>query len=87
MVLFPNGSREANWDSGLDDHDGIRVNFQNQLDDCFNGASVEVVLFTIVVGWSGDDDEVSILVGSCPVSRSYQIQVFFMFSLLSTALG
>ena len=82
VVLFPDMSGVTHGDGGLDDHDGIGIDLQHQLDHGFHRGAVEEVLLAVVVGGCGDDDEVRIPVGALTVQRGGQIQLLLSQILL-----
>ena len=77
LIFFPNRSREAHRDGGLDDHDGLGVHLHHQLDDCLHRRGIEEVLPAVVVGRGGNDHEVRVPVGRFPVQRSGQVEILF----------
>lgn len=77
LIFFPDRSREANRDGGLDDHDGLGVHLHHQLDDRLHRRGIEEVLPAVVVGRGGNDHEVRVPVGRFPVQRSGQVEILF----------
>ena len=77
LIFFPDRSREAHRDGGLDDHDGLRVHLHHQLDDRLHRRGIEEVLPAVVVGRGGNDHEVRVPVGRFPVQRSGQVEILF----------
>ena len=75
VVLLTNRSCKADRNRGLDDHDGIRIILDDQLDNCFNRRGIKEVLLAIVVGRCCDDNEVCILIGSFSIKCGCQVQV------------
>ena len=51
-------------DGTLDDHHGIGVDRNHQVDDILNEMGVEEILYRIVVGGNGNDDEVGIAIST-----------------------
>lgn len=68
----------ANRNSGFDDHDRLRVDGHDVTYHCFNGASVEVVGFGVVIGRRGDDDKVRAFIGIPPVERGPEVKLFVL---------
>ena len=62
-ILDVEGTGVAYGDGALDDHDGVGVDAQDEVDDVLDVVGVEEVLDGIVVGGGGDDDEVGVAVG------------------------
>ena len=77
LIFFPDRSREAHRDGGLDDHDGLGIHLHHQLDDRLHRRGIEEVLPTVVVGRGGNDHEVRVPVGRFPVQRSGQVEILF----------
>ena len=67
----------AHGDGALDDHHGIGVDFQDEVDDVFYVVGVEEVLDGVVVGGGGDDHEVGVAVGGAAVEGGGEPQFFF----------
>lgn len=67
--------RVAHRHRGLDDHDGLGVHLEHQLDHLLHEARVEEVLVGIVVGGRGDDDELRLLVGLRAVEGGSEVQL------------
>ena len=85
MVLLPHAGREAHGDGGLDDHNGVGVILDHQLDHRFHGAGVKVVLLAVVVGGRSDDHEVRILVSGFRIQGGGQVKLLFrqiLFNIL-----
>ena len=82
MVLLADRGRKADWNCRLDDHDGIRVVLNDQLDDSLNRRGVKEILLAVVVGRSRNDNEVSIFVGGFCTQRCGEIQVLLCEVLL-----
>ena len=59
-VLQVEAAGVAHGDGGLNDHDGIGIDLQHQVDDFLDMAGVKIVLYGVVVGRGGDDHEVGI---------------------------
>ena len=76
-VLLVERTGVAHGDGALDDHHGLGVDLQHEVDDFFHVRGVEVVLHRVVVGGCGDDDEVGIAVGGAPVERGGEVERFF----------
>ena len=72
--LLADGLRVANRNRGLDDHNRVRVDLHDQIDDGLHGGGVEEVLLAVVVGRGGDDHEVSVRVGLLAVERGGEVQ-------------
>ena len=66
-VLQVEAAGIAHGDGGLDDHDGIGIDLQNQVDDFLDMAGVKIVLYRVVVGRGGDDHEVGVGIGPATV--------------------
>ncbi len=66
-VLQVEAARIAYGDGGLDDHDGIGIDLEHQVDDLLDMAGVKIVLYGVVVGRGGDDHEVGISIGPAAV--------------------
>jgi hypothetical protein len=66
--------RVTHRDGGFDDHHRRGVDTHHVLDHRFDGASVEVVGFGIVIGRRGDDDVVGTGVGIYLIHRGAKIQ-------------
>ena len=64
----------ADGDGRLDDHHGVRIDLEDQLDDFLDMGRVEEVLFRVVVGRGGDHDEGGVAVGGAPVERRDEVQ-------------
>ena len=58
----------------LDDHDGVGVDAEDQVDDLLDVTGVEEVLLGIVVGGGCDDDEVGVAVGGGSVEGRLQVE-------------
>ena len=65
----------ANGDGALDDHCGLWVNLENEVDDILDVVGVEEVLLRVVVGGGGNDDEVGIAVGIASVEGGAEIEL------------
>ena len=65
----------THWDCGLYHHHRVRVDAQHQVNHVLYAVSVEVVLLRVVVGRSGNDNKVGVLVGSCAVKRRCKVQL------------
>ena len=65
----------THWDCGLYHHHRVRVDAQHQVNDVLDAVGVEVVLLRVVVGRSGNDNKVGVLVGSCAVKRRCKVQL------------
>ena len=81
----------ADGDGRLDDHHGVRIDLEDQLDDFLDVGRVEEVLFRVVVGRGGDHDEGGVAVGGAPVERRDEVQrllgqVAFQVLVLDRAL-
>lgn len=69
MVLLADVAGVADWNRGLDDHDGLLVLWfpgvcgEDEFDDGFYGGGVKEVLVRIVIRWSDDNDEIGGLIG------------------------
>ena len=61
----------------LDDHHGIGIDFQDEVDDVFYVVGVEEILDGVVVGGGGDDHEVGVAVGGAAVEGGGEPQFFF----------
>ena len=77
MVFLTHRCREADRNRRFDDHDGIRVVLDNQLDNGFDSRGVEEVLLAVVVGRCSDDNKICILISRFRIQRCNEIQVFF----------
>ena len=64
----------ADGDGRFDDHGGIRINRHDVTDNGFNGFSIEVVGFRVVVGGRGDDDVVRAFVGFFFIQCGAEVQ-------------
>ena len=62
-VLHIEPTGVADGDRGFDDHRGIGVDAQHQVDDLLDVGGIEEVLDRVVVGRRGDDDELRVPVG------------------------
>ena len=62
----------ANRDSGLNDYNGARVDFFDQIQDALNARCVEVVRDIIIVGWRSYDDVISYFVCLIRIGGSVQ---------------
>ena len=77
MVLFTHRSRESDRNRGLDDHDGIRIILDHQLDDSFYCRSIKEVFLAVIVGRCCNDNKIRIFVGGFSIKCGSQIQIFF----------
>ena len=77
IELLAHRSSISNRNGGLDNHNGIRIIFHNQLNYCFNRRSIKVLSLAIIVGRSRDYNKVRIRVCSLCIQSCGQIQVFF----------
>ena len=59
----------------FDHHDGIRVHALDEFYDLLHVASVEVVLYRVVVGRGRYHHEVSVPVGRCPIKGRHEVKV------------
>ena len=46
----------------LDNHHGVWIHLQHQVDNLLYMCSIEVVLYWVIVGWCSDHHEVGILI-------------------------
>ena len=76
-VFFSNGSGIPHGNGGFDDHGGLWVCLQHQLNHGFYGGGIEIVFLAVIIGGGGDDDKVRISVGIFAVQRGSQVQLFF----------
>ena len=76
LIFFPDRSREAHRDGGLDDHDSLGVPLHHQPDDRLHRRGIEEILPAVVVGGGRDDHKVSLPIGRLPVQRSRQVEIF-----------
>ncbi len=60
MVFFPDRGGKSDRNGGFDDHDGVGIILNDQLDDCFHSGSIEKILFAVVIGRCGDNYNFSI---------------------------
>ncbi len=60
----------AHGDGALDDHHSVGVHLQHGIDDGLDSRSIEEILLTVIVGGSGDDDELGITVAGFLVEGS-----------------
>ena len=74
-VLDVEAAGVTHWDCGLYHHHRVRVDAQHQVNDVLDAVGVEVVLLRVVVGRSGNDHKVGVLVGSCAVKRRCKVQL------------
>ena len=65
----------AHGDGALDDHQGIGVDAENQVDDVLDVVGVEEILYRVVVGRCSDDDDVGIAVGRGTVEGGSEVEV------------
>ena len=75
----------AHGDGTLDDHHGIRVNADDQVDDVLYMMCVEEILDGVVVGRCCDDYEVRVAIGTGTVERGFQIKLLLcqiLFNIL-----
>ena len=72
--LFPDGLGIADGNGGFDDHDRVRVDAHDQLDNAFHSGGVEIVFAAVIVGGHGDDHEIRLPVGRCAVQRGGQLK-------------
>ncbi len=77
----------ADGHGGLDDHGGVGVDFQHQLDDFLYVARVEEVLLGVVIGGGRYDHELGISVGCTPVEGSGESQRLFRQVFLDVFVG
>ena len=73
VVLFTHRSRESDRNRGLDDHDGIRIILDHQLDDSFYCRSIKEVFLAVIVGRCCNENKVCILIGGFSIQRGSQI--------------
>ena len=63
----------AHGDGALNDHHCVGVHLQHRVDDGLHGTGVEEVLLGIVVGGSGDDDKLGVLITSFLVKGCFEV--------------
>ena len=76
-VFFPNRSSIAHGNRGFDNHDGLRIHPQHRLDHRLHRGGIKIVLLRIVIGRSGNDDEIRLSVRLIPIQSGDQIERFF----------
>ena len=77
IELLAHRSSISNRNGGLDNHNGIRIIFHNQLNHSLNRRSIKVLGLAIIVGRSRDYNKIRIRVCSLCIQSCGQIQVFF----------
>ena len=75
--FFPDSLRITYGNGGLDDHNGIRIIFHHQFDDCFHGRSIEEILLTVIVGRRSDDHHFRLFVSSFRIEGGREVQFLF----------
>ena len=83
VELLTHGCGVAHRNGGLNDHDGVRVIFHDQLDHSFNCRCVKVLGVAIVVRGSSYYNKVRIRVCSLCIQRCGQVQFFLCKILLN----
>lgn len=63
MIFFMYCCGKINGNCGFDDYNCIRIYFYYVFNYWFYIRCIEIISFRIIVGWSGDDDIISIMVG------------------------
>ncbi len=81
-VLLSYILRVAHRNGAFDDHDGVWIHLHHQLDDFLNMGRVEVIFYRVVVCWSGNDDEVGVLIGFFSIGCGLELECLFCQILL-----
>ena len=77
----------AHGDGRFDDHHGVGVDGQHEVDDFLDVGGVEVVLHGVVVGGGGDHDEVGVGIGRFAVESSNEGAMAWLLSLIGAHAG
>ena len=75
MIFLADSSGKSNRDGGLNNHDGIGIISNDQLDDRFYRRGIEEVLLAVIVGRGCDNNEVSVFIRCFRIQSRCQIQV------------
>lgn len=65
----------AHRDGALDDHQHFRIDLQHMLNSILNGTRVEEMVFVVIIGRRGDDDQVCRLVGRVLVHGCDEVEL------------
>ena len=76
VVFLAHALRVAYRYGALDHHNGLRIHLHHQFNDLFHMTRVEIVLYWVIVGGCGNDNEVGIFVCRFPIECSHEVQVF-----------
>ena len=77
MELLTDARCISNRDRGLDDHDGIRIVFDDQFNDRLNRRRVKEILPTVIIRRRCNNNKLRITVSSLCIQRCRQIQFLF----------
>ena len=77
VELFSYTCRIAHRNRGLDNHNGIRVIFHDQLDYSFNRRRIKVLGLAVIVSRSRNHNKIRIAICCLCIQRCGQIQVLF----------
>ena len=77
VILGSHGCSISHRDGGLDDHHGVGIGFQHQLNNRLHCGGVEEVLLAVVVGGGGNDDKIRVPVGAFGIQRCGQVKLLF----------
>jgi len=77
----------AHGDGRFDDHHGVGVDGQHEVDDFLDVGGVEVVLHGVVVGGGGDHDEVGVGIGRFAVEGGDEGAMASLLSLIGAHAG
>ena len=77
----------AHGDGRFDDHHGVGVDGQHEVDDFLDVGGVEVVLHRVVVGRGGDHDEVGVGIGRFAIEGGDEGAMAWLLSLIGAHAG